>query len=865
MRWISLAVGIVDYANEHYRNSEMRLRFAAHDARAFCRYATFAGSDISDQKPLHRLLLDRAATADRLRSEIADLAAAGPAEVFFLYLSGHGEQGDADGGWFCLADAQPGCVSLGHHFLEELLYKIRAEHVCLVIDCCYAEAVVSNLRFFTELEGRSGRRLIASARRDQRSWEDESLQRSLFSDVLLRALSTDSPIATPSGYVDVEGALLPHLRQQVPLIASAYKKGHVQEPVSGGISSVDLRLPTVASQSLGRPLTPAQAIRAAVRRIAFGAIAAGVLSLLLMDVLVYHLAVDGAGEIVVRPGLRFSFNLQPFHLIAPIDTGFRISNVDLRSGDLVSKLAEGSAWGFRTHVGQDGQRTWLEALLKGLDQRVASATRVLARGEPTSFRPDDDAAPVIEAAFLSRLTEIPANRIGHNLYKNTMRVEIACDQDVSRKMDFALLQSGPEVFRHDAFWMASTAPANGADRASQLFELVKLNAYRFFHRKNDDDRVAEFAAFAVAAEAMAGSDENMEAFRIAVKNQWPKVKGTWCELPGTFALAMATDDEASKAAELGLWSILKLFRRDTQHDLATVQQSMAAEGLARLARRRSVDFNKVNDLVAQIESDGAALSTNIPTHVLLSNLATVQPLPTVFIEHLFDKLDHPQGEFDFDPLTAARLLACNGHFLDDRHKASIKQWLKVHAVQFRTMSEIHEALGCQALESPLEVAEQAVLIAQLSPTSLFPPRVVDYRGEMVISATGDSAAVALGKAAQKYFLDQRLVDQLASIGAARSDLKSRSEILLGLANQWYGGALDPTLIYRRLRAVRSDAVQRELEIFTVVSLLKHSSPIQREAVIGELLRFWRGETEPELRIAIARIVGTTLSVGDAEP
>jgi hypothetical protein len=49
--------------------------------------------------------------------------------------------------------------------------------------------------------------LVAStARREQRSWEDERLRRSIFSYVLIRALSTDSPLATASGYVNV-GAL----------------------------------------------------------------------------------------------------------------------------------------------------------------------------------------------------------------------------------------------------------------------------------------------------------------------------------------------------------------------------------------------------------------------------------------------------------------------------------------------------------------------------------------------------------------------------------------------------------------------------------------------------------------------------------
>src|SRR5215468_2864128 len=108
MRWASIAVGVTDYASEYYRHSDMRLRFAADDARAFARYATLGGGDSSQNAPLHRLLIDREATIDRLTSAFSDLASAGPTDVFFLYLSGHGEEGSVDGGWFCLADAQPG-------------------------------------------------------------------------------------------------------------------------------------------------------------------------------------------------------------------------------------------------------------------------------------------------------------------------------------------------------------------------------------------------------------------------------------------------------------------------------------------------------------------------------------------------------------------------------------------------------------------------------------------------------------------------------------------------------------------------------------------------------------------------------------
>ena len=152
----------IHYASEYYRTSEMRLRFAADDERAFWRYAMLAGGAESDTR-LHRLLLDREATFDRLSSAVSELAAAGPVDVFFLYLSGHGEQVGPEVGWFCLADAQPARLSLGGTVLDDLLHRINADHVCVVIDC-YAEAVASKLNFFAELEGKSGRLLVTSHR-----------------------------------------------------------------------------------------------------------------------------------------------------------------------------------------------------------------------------------------------------------------------------------------------------------------------------------------------------------------------------------------------------------------------------------------------------------------------------------------------------------------------------------------------------------------------------------------------------------------------------------------------------------------------------------------------------------------------------
>jgi hypothetical protein len=265
---------------------------------------------------------------------------------------------------------------------------------------------------------------------------------------------------------------------------------------------------------------------------------------------------------------------------------------------------------------------------------------------------------------------------------------------------------------------------------------------------------------------------------------------------------------------------------------------------------------KIEKLAARIESDGAALSTNIPTHALVSNIANVQSLPERLVNYLLNKLGPPKDEFDSDPLAAARILACNAHFLGDSRRETVKRWLQINAPRQRRMSDISEALGCAASEWPLVPSQLAILVDQLPSSSRVPPREAPTEAAMVIEGEAPTeATIALGKVAQKAKLDPGLVDRLAILAASRTDLKSREAILLGLAFQWYEEPSAAT-IYARFASSRSDAKQRNLEIDVAATLLGHISPSRREAVAAEFTPLWRKETEPELRIAMARLLGS---------
>ena len=188
MRCASVSVGIVDYADPSYGSSEMRLRYAVGDAEAFHRYMSVGWP--SGDNGRHFLLRDREAVIGRLTEAVAT-AADGPLDLFFLYLSGHGDVSADGSGWFCLADAQSGLPSLDGAVIDHWLTAVDAACVIAFIDCCHAEAVVAGSQSFAIRTGRLGRVVAASCRADQRAWEDDALKRSIFSDILLRALSTD--------------------------------------------------------------------------------------------------------------------------------------------------------------------------------------------------------------------------------------------------------------------------------------------------------------------------------------------------------------------------------------------------------------------------------------------------------------------------------------------------------------------------------------------------------------------------------------------------------------------------------------------------------------------------------------------------
>lgn len=855
MRCASVSIGIGAYEHEHYCTSAMRLQFAGADAKAFHRYATTAWDDAQD---VHCFLIDQEASRSAVGQAFQALALRGQFDLLLVYLSGHGEVDGHGSGWFCLADAQPRSPSLDAQFLGTLLGQVSADRVLLFVDCCHAEAVTAGMPFFASLDERLTRVFVASARTNQKAWEDETLRRSLFSDVLLRALSTDSTIADVAGMVDLEARLLPWLREQVPLNAAALKRGEDQVPVAGGLSVAATRLPTVTSRSLGRELSIAETVRRRVRRLVTVAAFATVAGLLLLDALAYHLEVAGTGEILVRPGLRWAYGLMPVHIGRAADTGLRLADVDPTRDDMLAALSTGSLSGLASHLDEQGLRPWLARMQVGIQRARRASVVALAAGRLEPMEPDDDQPPIEETVFLARLMGESVDAVAKRIYPLDRKVKLDCATSAATHLDFTHLLSSTPAFEQDAAWHAATAPDDAPDRALRLADLVRFAAYR----STDDDqgpeqRAAEFRAYAAALWTLIATAADRGAFvRVAQAEIAPLLHG-WCRHHARFALAMLADDHQRAKYESQLVEAARPALTGSLGLPPTREQHLAYLSLMELGARGLLAEKALALAEELVRADEVDLCPDTPAPAFVKAVAPTQRLPQSLIAALVARMHTPPAQHDFGPLCAFATLSANSRFLDADVGGQLQRWATENAREERTMSDFHRGLGYLAVWGGLAAAHRDILVARLSPSSRFPPSAANYRGEMVIAAGDEDALVGLGRAAQVSDLPKDIVERLANAAMGRPLLQGRREILLGLAAQWYqatGINGLPGAITDRIEAARGSATRRSLEVEVAAVHLATLTESSRRHIVSALLDAWRATHEPEIRVSLARTV-----------
>ena len=195
-----LAVGITAYRDGALRRG---VSFAAGDARAFRDILTAAGRSATARVAEPILLTNEQATGDRIRQELQAIAQrVRPADLFVLYLAGHGVSNDKGEYVFLPVDLiyrnseSLASGGLGGDELRTLLARIPSSKSVVVLDTCSSGSFMTlNARSLGEkgaidrLARLSGRVVLAAAGDQKMALESPDNQRGIFTGALLRALA----------------------------------------------------------------------------------------------------------------------------------------------------------------------------------------------------------------------------------------------------------------------------------------------------------------------------------------------------------------------------------------------------------------------------------------------------------------------------------------------------------------------------------------------------------------------------------------------------------------------------------------------------------------------------------------------------
>lgn len=853
MQHASICIGIVEYQAEYYRCSSMRLRFAVSDAIAFHRYLEQGSGSQANSR--HILITEGNATSAGVAAAFAELASGERVDLLTVYLSGHGERGDVDGGWFCLADAEPGTCSLGGPLLDKFLLDVDAMQTLVVIDCCHAEAVFRHSKYFVELGASKTRLLIASARSHQRAWEVAALNRSVFSEVLLKGCSNQIHLQDAGGLIDIERDLFPFVREQVVLLAAANKNGTVQEPVTGGMAAIPLLMHSASGSAFGRPVSLAETLRARLRQILVGSVGALLTGFALVHVMTFHLVANSAGNIEVRTGLASTASLLPASLVGQVDTGYSVADLDPLQQAFMSELARGEVRGIATHSDDLGLSAWSANLVPYLKKSARASYDILVRGKDAQFDATWSAAPRDEAQFLlSKSPSIPVAQL-QRIHAVGDSDPPDCMSNPSGKMDMSALAPSPKVASEEILWWAVRAGPHPNDQLAAFDNAIARTAYRRIHSKSSAATNYEASYLGLTMQSLAS--QASETTIAQMQQHALSMLNTHCRLHAALVLGVIAPAAQSEPSARGEAVLAQAIGGAAQDSVQNNDQELAAMGLTLLMQRRPLNAATLDVVMTLLANDPGPIGGGSFVQKLLLSIAEHQALPSSMLALLDKRAALAATDPDsFEQLDVARVLSRNARFLPEQRRQALKRLLTRMAPTNKTMSDYHEALGFAGLIGPEPVISIGILGARLSPATLFAVPASSYRGEMIIYSTGAPAAIALGRLAQEIKFDAPLQARLARIAAMRTDMPQRHALIAGLAYQQYGTeAMIADAIYQKLASASGDARERALDIeVACTAVVTRAKPVQH-TIVRRLLLQWEQESAVELRQALAITIG----------
>ncbi len=316
-RVLTLCIGISTYPHTVLRPSEKPLRFlatSAADLHAHFRYLWPDGS--SD----HILLVDQQATFTDALQLVSETQK--PYDLFILYLGGHGRN-DESGFRFLFYDSTLKDVEIESIRLDSLLGRINATNTLLFLDACHSGKFVEESNYFRAVGSRGNRICLASCLPGQLSWEDNELGHSLFAHALIEKLSVTSP-----HFISVTDQLLLSVSENVSRHAFGLKRSAAQEPVGGGTLRSVMTLPTGRPLTTrGVQLSTYQVLLRRSRQIGITMAVIIVLATVSIATSTWRPALNESGLIELRAGPKWLSFLNTGPWTLRVETDIKISDL----------------------------------------------------------------------------------------------------------------------------------------------------------------------------------------------------------------------------------------------------------------------------------------------------------------------------------------------------------------------------------------------------------------------------------------------------------------------------------------------------------------------------------------------------------
>jgi hypothetical protein len=862
---VVLGISAYKYAGEV--DCAPTLKYAVADAHAILKYLGTCWPKESDA--VVRSIDEAGADIGTLRKAFAEVALAGPYDLFLVYLSGHGIRSTPNAGFILQPGVTEGLAIATAQELDQLLSSVEAKRAAFILDCCYAEAVIAGMQFFKTLDGSEARLFIGSSRADQLTWEDDEAKHGVFTAHLIDMLNAGDafrPTIDPDR-VQVDAELFPFLCDQVPLYVLDHK-GAKQEPVKGGISSSAMTLPTAR---LARRIQQRTALGTALRRlrqITATAIVCVLVGLGLTYVLVYYAEVDRSGEIVLRNGTRW---LEPLFRYLPTlrtRTGIDIS---MLSADTQSRypVQSGSLGGVWTHVSEGEYRAWFDQLRllieprarENLDALVQSKTNQQIRSDPKDARPSDietAAGTMLTAPDEATVTWVLAGVPGGDRLN-----PIVSDFDPNN-LDFRVLDLNPGQISSYAKALKDCA-AIDPDRTLRVYIGFLKAAQEWLHASNDLKRrpdlmeravdeisfVLPVVALAMKDRGKSGLDEptSQELVEIAKRGYFETAGAALARTPGL------NEDVRASLAELALSKF--------KGDLNDPAQLEALHVLTWMLDGSASAKDIVGRVTATFQNSGSPQDSYLTKFWI--DAADARSLPANVVDDLVKQANAgaARKDLEFFDNEVARVLAHAIADVPNERREIVYQLIDRVGASITptsaTMAEIYGSLGRVGLDRPGMLEKvTAQLSAAASTRKEATAEDDDKLPAMEIKVGGAGpwawALAAFGRHRKLSAEATNLLRRVAPVVQFKDDVEGAIAHQVDLAGQ-----CNETLCIVSLTHSPTNSKFRSLEADLLAISIARLSHEKFEAAVAKLEERRRAELEPEARIALGQAIAGSRS------